>query len=109
MEPTLAVKNSWSTVFAQGGEPSRVFIAHPCWWEGEEALCRQVRDASWASLLFTQLQKPLELTKGIESTQTMCSRAAAALWGGIRLDWDAWDVQEVHRKCKAWDPLHIRR
>lgn len=64
MEPTLAGKESRSPVFAQGGEPSRVLIAHSCWWEGEEATCRQGRDPQQASLLFTQLQKPLELAKG---------------------------------------------
>lgn len=69
-EPTLAVKDSCSPMFSQGGEPSRVFIAHPCWWEGEEATCRQVRDPSWVSLLFTQLQKPLELIKGIHRVNT---------------------------------------
>lgn len=46
------------------------FIAHPCWWEGEDATCRQVRDPQWASLLFTQLQKPLELAKGIHRVNT---------------------------------------
>lgn len=28
-------------MFAQGGEPSRVLVAQPCWWEDEEATCRQ--------------------------------------------------------------------
>lgn len=67
MEPTLSGKESRSPVFAQGGEPSRVLVAHPCWWEDEVATCRQGRDPQRASLLFTQLQKVLE------STQTACS------------------------------------
>ena len=70
MEPTLAGKESRSPVFAQGEEPSRVLIAHPCWWEGEEAMCRQGRDPQWVSLLFTQLQKPLELAKGTHKVNT---------------------------------------
>lgn len=72
-------------MFAQGGEPSRVLIAHPCWWEGEEAMCRQSRDPQWASVLFTQLQKLLELAKGTHRVNTnSLQQAAAAWWGSVR-------------------------
>lgn len=33
-------------------------------------MCRQGRDPQWASLLFTQLQKPLELAKGTHRVNT---------------------------------------
>lgn len=64
----------------------RVLIAHPCWWEGEEATCRQGRDPQRASLLFTQLQKPLELAKGtrrVNANHRLQQRGGAASgWTG---------------------------
>lgn len=74
----------------------RVLIAHPCWWEGEEATCRQGRDPQRASLLFTQLQKPLELAKGTHRVNANHpQQAAAAWWGSVRLDWECGDAQWV--------------
>lgn len=87
MEPTLARKESHSPVFVQGGEPSMDRIAHPCWWEGKETMCRQGRDPQWASLLFTQLQKPLGLTKGTHRINTnhlqQCGGAASGWTGSV--------------------------
>lgn len=104
MEPTLAVKDSWSPVFAQGGEPrtSLLILAG-----GRVRMPRVDRSGIHNGLhsYLHSCRNHLSSQKAsIESTQTMCSRAAAAWWGGLRLDWerrDARDVQEVHSKSKA--------
>lgn len=105
MEPTLAVKDSWTPVFSQGGEPSRVFIAHPRWWEGKEATVDRSGIHRGLHSCLHSCRKHLSSQRAsIESTQTMCCRAAAAWWGSIRLDWecrDAQGVQEVLSKCKG--------
>lgn len=107
MEPTLPGKESYSPVFAQGGEHSRVLIAHPCWWEGEEATCRQGRDPQQASFLFTQLWKPLELAKGTHRVNTdHLQQAAVAWWCSSTLDLecrDAW-FRKLTAKAKPRIP-----
>ena len=107
---------------------SRILVAHPCWWEGEEAMCRAgIHNRLQPYLLSCRNHLSLQRAP-IESTQTACSklqqrggsasdphRARQGAWGhtvgfGSSQQNPAQDPLHIRRQCnKEWLPLNFCR